>query len=88
MGFKITNASNGPVLIRLRSGATLHLAPGEQSPELEGPEVRNNPRLEPLLARRLVTLEETSPTAASRGGGRRASPPSGRPRRASGGTTR
>jgi hypothetical protein len=69
MPFQITNTSSGPVLIRLRSGATLHLVPGERSPELEDPDVRNNPRLEPLLARRLVTMQEVSST--SRGGGAR-----------------
>jgi hypothetical protein len=69
MPFQITNTSNGPVLIRLRSGATLHLLSGEQSPELEDPDVRNNPRLEPLVSRGLVSLHEVAPT--SRGGGTR-----------------
>jgi hypothetical protein len=87
MGAKITNASSGPVQIRLRSGATLHLAPGEQSPELEDPEVRNNPRLDALVARRLVTLEEPAPAAPPRAGGRRGAASARRPRRASGGTT-
>jgi hypothetical protein len=87
MGFKITNTSSGPVLVRLRSGATLHLASGEQSPVLEDPEVRNNPRLDALRGRRLVTLEEATPAAAPRGGGRQRTASARKPRRAPEGTT-
>jgi hypothetical protein len=83
MPFQITNTSNGPVLIRLRSGATLHLVSGEESPELEDPEVNDNPRLERLLVRHLITVREVTPT--SRGGGARSAAPatgtSGRSRR-------
>jgi hypothetical protein len=81
MPFQITNTSNGPVLIRLRSGATLRLVSGEQSPELEDPEVNDNPRLERLLVRHLITVREVT----SRGGGARgaasATGTSGRSRR-------
>jgi hypothetical protein len=63
---QITNSSDGPVLIRLRSGATVHLATGERSPELADSEVRNNPRIEPLLERRLIAVREVA--ATSRGG--------------------
>jgi hypothetical protein len=79
MGFTITNTSDGPVLVRLRSGATLHLAAREQSQVLEDPDVRNNPRLEDLLARQLVELQEVSPTATARA--RRDTAPAGGSRR-------
>jgi hypothetical protein len=67
--FQITNTSNGPVLIRLRSGATLHLVSGEESPELEDPEVRKNPRLERLLERHLITVREMPPSQGEKTSG-------------------
>lgn len=61
MASQITNKSSGLILVRLRSGATLHLAAGEKSPELEDADVRDNPRLESLLQRNLIAVEELTP---------------------------
>lgn len=61
MASQITNKSGGVILVRLRSGGTLHLAAGEQSPELEDADVRNNPRLEPLVQRNLIAVEDVTP---------------------------
>lgn len=61
MASQITNKSSGVILVRLRSGGTLHLAAGEQSPELEDADVRNNPRLEPLVQRNLIAVEDVTP---------------------------
>lgn len=64
--FSFTNVSGGPVLLRLNSGVTLHLAPGEVSRELEGADVLGNARLEPLLQRRLLHLEEVPGSSTGR----------------------
>jgi hypothetical protein len=61
MASQITNKSGSVVLVRLRSGATVHLAAGEQSAELDDVDVRNNPRIESLVQRNLVTVVDTSP---------------------------
>ncbi|WP_157996022.1 hypothetical protein [Thermomonospora amylolytica] len=60
MPLQITNNSNGPVLIRLRSGGTLHLSSGERSPEIQEFEVNDNPRIQSLLERDLIEVREAT----------------------------
>lgn len=62
MAFQITNKSSDVILVRLSSGSTLHLAAGEQSPELEDADVRNNLRIEPLVQRNLIAVEDVTPS--------------------------
>ena len=45
MSFKIENLTTRPVLLRLNSGQTLHLAPRTISAELIDVEVENNPKV-------------------------------------------
>lgn len=70
MGVRVINVSDHMVLVRLRSGGALHLASGEQSEELPEQELVGNPRVTPLCASGVITLEQTKsgsqkkPTAA------------------------
>lgn len=87
MASQITNKSSGVILVRLRSGGTLHLAAGEQSPELEDVDVQNNPRLESLLQRNLITVEDvTSPEKPSGSAAKRSRSGSQAPRDEKGGS--
>ena len=71
--YRVTNRSSAPVLLRLRSGPTLHLAPGEHSASLHSAEVMRNPRIESLRERRLVDVDEVDEVddAAESAGGQR-----------------
>jgi hypothetical protein len=64
LGFTITNNSPGLLLIRMRSGHTIHLGVGETTGELPEPEISGNPRIEPLRERGLITVK----TVASKAG--------------------
>jgi hypothetical protein len=79
MPYRIENKTGTTVLLRLRSGVTLHLGAGQTSPELEDADVLNNPRIEKLVARGSVTMVDVE--EASAGGAPR------RPRRSEGTTT-
>jgi hypothetical protein len=72
MPYRIINSSAGPVLLRLRSGRTLHLRSGAQAADLESAEVNGNPRIAALVERRLVTVEEEAPAASTRAQSKRA----------------
>ena len=58
MALKVTNLSRNLILVRLLSGGTVHLRPGEQSGELPDAEFNGNPRVEDLVRRRLLGVEE------------------------------
>ena len=69
MPYRIENKTGTTVLLRLRSGVTLHLGAGQTSPELEDADVLNNPRIDKLVARGGVSMgevEEASADAAPR----------------------
>jgi len=87
MAVTVTNVSSMVLPIRLRSGATLRLRPGKQTDALADAEVRDNPRVDTLEKRGLVTIDpvpaasttpdedagadEAPPVVAPSGGGRR-----------------
>ncbi len=58
MRVKIENLTNRPVLLRLNSGQSLHLAPRITSTEIMGVEVSNNAKVEKLEGRCVVALHE------------------------------
>ena len=67
MPVKIENLTNRPVLLRLNSGQTLHLAPRIATTEIMEVEVKGNTRLQKLQERHVIALHEvgkTEPPAA------------------------
>ena len=58
MPVNIENLTSRPVLLRLNSGRTLHLAPGATSSEIRGVEVNKNDKVKKLRARRVIALHE------------------------------
>jgi hypothetical protein len=58
MPYKIENLTMRPVLLPLISGQTLRLAPRETSSELKDVEVKNNPKVQKLQERCVITLHE------------------------------
>jgi hypothetical protein len=90
MAVTVTNVSGMVLPIRLRSGATLRLRPGKQTDALADAEIRDNPRVDTLEERGLVTIDpvpaqttapdESAGAAAApaedtlSGGGRRSAP--------------
>ncbi len=56
MSFKIKNLTNRPVLLRLNSGSTLHIAPRQMSGECTDGDVRNNHMIQKLLDRRVLSM--------------------------------
>ncbi len=72
MPYRITNSSTGPVLLRLRSGRTIHLRAGAQTGDLEGAEINGSPRIASLADRRLITVEDVTPPKAAAASRRRA----------------
>lgn len=56
MSVKIENLTNRPVLLRLNSGQTLHLAPSTTSIEIMDTEVKSNSKVQKLQERRVITL--------------------------------
>jgi hypothetical protein len=58
MAVTVTNVSRMVLLIRLRSGGSLHLRPGERTGELADAEVRHNPRVDTLVERSLVHIDD------------------------------
>ena len=66
MPYRITNRSTGPVLLRLRSGRTVHLRAGAETSDLEGSEVNGNPRIASLVERRLIAVQEVIPAGSGR----------------------
>jgi hypothetical protein len=59
----IENLTMRPVLLPLTSGRTLRLAPRETSSALREVEVTNNPKIEKLQKRRIITLHKVEQEA-------------------------
>jgi hypothetical protein len=66
MPYRITNRSTGPILLRLRSGRTVHLRAGAETSDLEGSEVNGSPRIASLVERRLIAVQEVTPAGTGR----------------------
>jgi hypothetical protein len=64
MALTVTNVSGMVLLIRLRSGDSLHLGPGERTGELADAEVRDNPRVDTLVERGLVRIGDVAAAPA------------------------
>jgi len=58
MPVTIENLTNRPVLLRLNSGQTLHLAPRTTSGEIREVEVKGNAKAQKLLDRRVIALHK------------------------------
>lgn len=58
MSIKIENLINRPVLLRLNSGQTLHLAPRTTSKEIMEVEVQGNSKVQKLQGMNLIILHE------------------------------
>lgn len=58
MPVTIENLTNRPVLLRLNSGQTLHLAPRTTSGEILDVEVKSNAKVQKLEGRRVITLHK------------------------------
>ncbi|MDH3974194.1 MAG: hypothetical protein OEV42_07930 [Deltaproteobacteria bacterium] len=58
MPVKLKNLTNRPVLIRLNSGQSLHLAPRVISADIPDVEVKSNAKVEKLRKRRVIDLAE------------------------------
>jgi hypothetical protein len=58
MPVEIKNLTQRPVLMRLNSGASLHLSPGMTSHEIVDEEVTRNGKVEKLQGRRTIALIE------------------------------
>ncbi len=63
MSVEIKNLTNRPVLMRLNSGRSLHLAPGATSTELADTEISNNAKVEKLTGRHVIALNAVSKRA-------------------------
>lgn len=63
MPVEIKNLTQRPVLMRLNSGASLHLSPGMTSHEIVDEEVRRNEKVEKLQGRHVIALIELKPKA-------------------------
>ena len=56
MSVKMKNLTIRPVLLRLNSGSTLHIAPRQMSGECTDGDVRNNDMIQKLLERRVLSI--------------------------------
>jgi hypothetical protein len=54
----IENKTDTTVLLRLRSGMTLHLGARQTSPQLEDADIRGNPRIDSLVERGSIAVVE------------------------------
>ncbi|HMS82434.1 MAG TPA: hypothetical protein PKD12_02140 [Nitrospira sp.] len=59
MPVEIKNLTFRPVLIRLNSGASLHLSPGVTSFEIVDEEIIRNAKVQKLQEQRIITLTES-----------------------------
>jgi hypothetical protein len=62
----VTNLSRDMMLIRLRSGETIHLHAGEVTAELPDAEIVGNPRVDVLIERHQVAVKEVAAPAKGR----------------------
>ena len=60
MNVKVKNLTNRPVLLRLNSGRSLHLAPRAVSHDIRAAEVDGNGKAEKLRARRIIAIENSN----------------------------
>lgn len=58
MPYLIENLTERPVLFLLSTGEELRLAPRETSSEFKELEVKNNPKIQKLMDRRVIALHE------------------------------
>jgi len=66
MPVKIENLTDRPVLLRLNSGKTLHLAPHETSPEVRDAEVKGNDKFNKLKDKlHVITTHQAEKKGAS-----------------------
>lgn len=74
MATNITNRSRQLLVVPLNSGATVHLAPGEEAAGIDPIEVKNNATVRKMAQKGWVVLTETkegeAPHAPKRGRGR------------------
>jgi hypothetical protein len=66
MPVEITNMTLRPVLLRLNSGASLHLSPGMTSDAIEDEEVDRNEKVGKLQDRHVIALTESKRTKAQK----------------------
>jgi hypothetical protein len=66
MPVRVRNLTHRPVLIRLNSGTTLHIAPAACSDEVADGERVRNAKIEKLLKRRVISLIEQKPGPKAR----------------------
>ncbi|TAK09728.1 MAG: hypothetical protein EPO39_01780 [Candidatus Manganitrophaceae bacterium] len=71
MATTITNRSRQLLVVPLNSGATLHLAPGEEAPGIDPVEVKNNATLQKMAERGWIALAETREGATAHQGQKR-----------------
>lgn len=62
MPVEIKNLTHRPVLMRLNSGATLHLSPGMTSVAVAGEEVARNEKVQKLQSKHVIALAEVKGT--------------------------
>lgn len=58
MTVKIENLTNRPVLLRLNSGQSLHLAGRTTTAEIPDVDIRNNAKVQKLRDRHIIALHE------------------------------
>jgi hypothetical protein len=89
---RIKNLTLRPVIVPLNSGTNLRLSPGEASGDVQEVELKENPKVDKLLSRRVIAVlprtEETATQADAGEGAPEAASPEGtdvsaRPRRRS-----
>lgn len=59
MPVEIRNLTLRPVLMRLNSGASLHLSPGTTSEAIDDEEIDRNEKVQKLQERRVIALVES-----------------------------
>jgi len=66
MPVEIKNLTQRPVLMRLNSGASLHLSPGMTSHEIVEEEIARNEKVEKLQSRHVIALQAVSKKVQSK----------------------
>lgn len=67
MATSITNRSRQLLVVPLNSGATVHLAPGEETSGIDPIEVKNNAAIQKMAQKGWVVLTETKEGEAHHG---------------------
>lgn len=71
MATTITNRSRQLLVVPLNSGATLHLAPGEEAAGVDPVEVKNNAAIQKMSQKGWIFLTETKEEAMAHHGHKR-----------------